>query len=362
MQNLEYPCPHCGQPIPPKTIICPFCQTVVMDGQQSDAWTPPPVSRAGTGPLAKKRRTFLICGFVAANLAAAALIGLGFWLEHLNGETAGVLISSDFLLVPLVMGLLAAFFWKDLALTTTEYFVYSLINSAGGLACAAVFMGEGIICLVIVSPLLLGFVFVGALLGRWLFQRRNSRLNLSLIPLALAILVADVHTPHHYENAVSDRVVIHAPPAQVWAHLAAVPPITEKPDFWLFQMGLPYPVQSTVSGIGVGARRRCLFSHNRVFEEKITEWSPGRKLTFEITQQPRDPEILGHARVERGQFVLEDNHDGSTTLTGTSWYELSVYPAWYYDLWASRIARAVHLRVMGHIKTLCEHEKWEHEK
>jgi hypothetical protein len=39
-----------------------------------------------------------------------------------------------------------------------------------------------------------------------------------------------------------------------------------------------------------------------------------------------------------------------------------VYPAWYYDLWASRIARAVHLRVMGHIKTLCEHEKWEHEK
>jgi len=356
MENT-HPCPHCGQPVTAGTIICPYCQSSVvmsMAGEPDPQWTPPAVDSQGVALSAKRRRALVAWGLLAANVAAAGIIGLGFWLNGLNGTMGGVLISSDFLLVPVVMGLVAAFFWKALALTTTEYFLYSLLNSALGLVTAGVFMREGVICLVIVSPLLLCFVFLGALGGRWLFQYSNNRLNLSLVPLALAFLLLDALSPHHYRNAVSDRVLIHAPPSQVWTHLAAVPPITEKPDFWLFRMGLPYPVQSTVAGSGVGASRRCVFSQGRVFEERIVDWQPGHKLTFDITRQPRDPEILGHARVRRGQFVLQDNGDGTTTLTGTSWYELYVYPSWYYDLWAGSIARQVHIRVMDHIKAVCE--------
>jgi hypothetical protein len=51
---------------------------------------------------------------------------------------------------------------------------------------------------------------------------------------------------------------------------------------------------------------------------------------------------------------LRDNHDGTTTLIGTSWYRLKVYPALYYDLWARSMCRDVHLRVMKHIKELAE--------
>lgn len=353
MENT-HPCPHCGQLITAGTIICPYCQSSVVTSQEGQRWTPPVVDSRGVGPQVKRRRALIAWGLLAANMVAAGLIEMGIWLNSINGTAGSVLISSDFLLVPLVMGLITAFFWKEFALTTTEYFLYSLLNSVLGLVVAGIFMHEGVICLVIVSPLLLCFIFLGALLGRWLFQYSNNRLNLSLVPLALAFLTFDVFSPHHYQNAVSDRVVIHAPPAQVWTHLAAVPVISEKPDFWLFQMGLPYPVQSVVSGQGVGASRRCVFSRGRVFEERIVEWQPGKRLTFDITRQPRDPEILGHARVRRGQFVLRDNGDGTTTLTGTSWYELYVYPSWYYDLWARSIARQVHVRVMDHIKAVCE--------
>lgn len=353
MENT-HPCPHCGQPITAGALICPYCQSSVIASMEAQVWTPPAVDSRGIGPQTKRQSGLIAGGLLAASAAAAGLIGLGFWLNSLSGTAANMLMTSDFVLVPFVMGLITAFFWKGLALTTTEYFLYSLLNSALGLLVASVFMHEGVICLVIVSPLLLGFIFVGALIGRWLFQFSNNRLNLSLLPLALAFLAFDALSPHHYENAVSDRVVIHAPPAQVWTHLAAVPIIEEKPDFWLFKMGLPYPIQSTVSGQGVGASRRCVFSRNRVFEERIVEWQPGQRLTFDITRQPRDPEILGHARVERGQFVLHDNGNGTTTLTGTSWYELYVYPSWYYDLWARGIARQVHIRVMDHIKTVCE--------
>ena len=357
MEAPTYPCPQCGRRVSPETIICPYCQSSIVIAAGYEPTPLGPFVPVPTGQAQPRRPPFAIMGgLLAATLAATGLIGLGFWLNQVNGEAAGVLISSDFLLVPLVMGLLCAFFWRNLSLTTVEYFLYALVNSALGLAVAAVFMHEGVICLVIVSPLLLSFVFVGSLLGRWLFSLRNNRLNLSLVPLALAVLAWDALTPHHYENSVSDTLVIHAPPAQVWAHLAAVPPIPDRPDYWLFRMGLPYPTQATVMGGGVGARRRCVFSHNDVFEECITEWQPKHRLTFDVTSQPRDPEILGHARVLRGQFLLHDNGDGTTTLTGTSWYELYVYPSWYYDIWARSIARQVHVRVMRHIKALSEQE------
>jgi len=352
MENT-HPCSHYGQPITAGTIICPFCQSSVVEPLERAGWTPPAANGQAAGPAPKRRAALIAWGLLAANAMAAGLIGLGFWLNQVNAESGSILISSDFILVPLVMGLVTAFVWRGLGLTGVEAFLYSLLNSGLGLVTAGVFMHEGVICLVIVSPLLLCFVFLGALGERWLFGARR-RLNLSLVPLALAVLLFDAFSPHHYESFVSDQVVIRAPPAQVWTHLAAVPPIAEKPDFWLFKMGLPYPVRSTVSGRGVGASRRCVFSQGRVFEERIVEWQPGRRLTFDVTRQPRDPEILGHARVKRGQFVLQDNGDGTTTLTGTSWYELYVYPSWYYDLWAGSIARQVHFRVMDHIKADCE--------
>lgn len=359
--EFERTCPHCGQTIPADTILCPYCKTVAI--APVPEWKPPTVDKSAVSPDTKKRRAFILWGLLAANVSAAGLIGLSLLLSNFGRPNpagypdgiGSVLISSDFVLVPVVMGLVAAFFWKDLRLTKMERFLYTLANTGFGLISGGVFMGEGVICLLIVSPLLLGFVSLGELGGHWLFQRSSNRLNISLIPLAVGLMIGDVLSPHFYANAVTDAVVIHAPPSQVWKHLAAVPLIPEKPHYWLFQMGLPYPTNATVSGQGVGATRLCVFSRNCVFQEKIVAWEPNQRLTFDVTAQPHDPEILGHARVKRGQFILRDNHDGTTTLVGTSWYELYVFPAWYYDLWASSIARQVHLRVMYHIKDLSEH-------
>jgi hypothetical protein len=53
---------------------------------------------------------------------------------------------------------------------------------------------------------------------------------------------------------------------------------------------------------------------------------------------------------------LQDNHDGTTTLIGSSWYTLHVRPRWYFDLWTRDMSRAIHLRVMNHIRRLAERE------
>jgi hypothetical protein len=82
-----------------------------------------------------------------------------------------------------------------------------------------------------------------------------------------------------------------------------------------------------------------------------------RLLTFQIVEQPHDPELLGHLTLHRGQFQLMDNNDGTTTLIGRSWYTLHMRPLWYFDWWTRDVTSHVHLRVMEHIKTLAEGDR-----
>ncbi len=117
---------------------------------------------------------------------------------------------------------------------------------------------------------------------------------------------------------------------------------------------MPSPVQSTVDGYEAGAGRKCIFSNGYVFDEKMIVYKPNEELTFDILSQPHDPEIMGHIDILRGQFILKDNGNGTTTVIGNSWYKLYVFPGWYFNLWSESITRNVHLRVMEHIKILSE--------
>jgi hypothetical protein len=153
---------------------------------------------------------------------------------------------------------------------------------------------------------------------------------------------------------VSDRIVINASPEKIWPHVVSFEKIKQQNEFWLFRIGMPSPMQTTVTGNYKGAGRKCIFSNGYVFDERISIYEPTRNLTFDITHQPRDPEIMGHIDIVRGQFLLKDNGNGTTTLIGNSWYKLYVFPTLYYDIWAESVTRNVHLRVMQHIKALSE--------
>ncbi|MBW4890462.1 hypothetical protein KXQ82_12070 [Mucilaginibacter sp. HMF5004] len=252
------------------------------------------------------------------------------------------------------MGMISAWFWKELELQSRRSLWYSVQNCFYAIVLSAVFLGEGVICLIIVSPLIFCFVIVGKGIGDAIFKKDNITLNVSVFGLLAPIFIADSLSKHQYENMVSDSIVINAPPAKVWKNVVAFKPIKQKPNFWLFQIGMPSPMATTVTGYYKGAGRKCIFSNGYVFGEKIVSFDPGKDLTFDIIDQPRDPEIMGHIDIERGQFLLKDNGNGTTTVTGNSWYKLYVFPVWYYDIWAQSITRNVHLRVMEHIKELSE--------
>ncbi|WP_431292218.1 hypothetical protein [Pedobacter sp. P26] len=215
-------------------------------------------------------------------------------------------------------------------------------------------MGEGTICLIIVSPLIFAFVITGAFIGKTMFRKNNQTLNVSIVSILLVIFTVDSISDHHYRNMVSDEMIVKAAPEKIWKNVVAFEKIKQADTYWLFKAGMPSPMQTTVTAYKKGAGRKCIFSNGYVFDEKIVTFDVNKDLTFDIVGQPKDPEIMGHIDIERGQFLLKDNDDGTTTLVGNSWYSLKVFPIWYYDLWAESITRNVHLRVMHHIKELSE--------
>src|ERR1043166_1363119 len=298
----------------------------------------------------------MLLGLLVANAAGGALLFAVVWfVGAFRGRDVTALVAwPSFFLIPFLVGMIAAWLWRRLNRTLGWSCLDALWTSLVGLAAAAIVLREGVVCLVIVSPALYVFILCGILLGRVWFRPDYSKLSLTIFPLVALLTLAETAYHSERQDVVTDRVVIKAPPAKVWPHVLAFPEIPDSPDYWIFRLGLPYPTTTTNGGDFVGADRQCAFSNGIVIKERVAEFVPNEKLTFDVAEQPTDPEAYGQITLHRGQFVLQDNHDGTTTLIGSSWYTLHVRPRWYFDLWTRDMTRAVHLRVMNHIRRLAE--------
>lgn len=293
---------------------------------------------------------------VANLVGGVLLIGvttLGSFSKTRFDET---LIYPSFILLPLIVGLVAAWSWRRLNRTLAITFLDALWVSLMGVAAAAIALREGVVCLVIAFPALYTLILTGLLIGRIWFRWNYTRLQLTIVPLLALLTVTDAFISSDQRVMVTDEIVIQATPEKVWPHVLAFPEIPDSPDYWIFRLGLPYPTQTTNGGNFVGADRQCKFSNGIVIKERVAEFVPREKLTFDIVEQPTHPEAYGHITLHRGQFVLRDNGNGTTTLIGSSWYTLHVHPSWYFDLWTRDMTRAVHLRVMNHVRRLAEKE------
>ena len=273
-----------------------------------------------------------------------------------NSQAEAILYPS-FLLLPFIMGLVAGWFYRRLNRGLGITFLDALWVSLLGVAAAAVVLREGVVCLLIAFPVLYLFILTGLLIGRIWFRSNFTRLQVSIFPLLLLLTLANTFSTSSERGMVTDGILIHASPDLVWPHVLAFPEIPEPPNYWIFRIGLPYPTQTTNGGNFVGADRRCMFSDGIVIKERVAEFVPHEKLRFDIIEQPTHPEAYGHITLHQGEFILRDNKDGTTTLFGSSWYTLHVRPLWYFDLWMRDMTRAVHLRVMNHVRRLAEERK-----
>jgi hypothetical protein len=312
----------------------------------------------------------IILGLVAANVVGVAFcvafvllfqfpdrVGLPSRAQQWFYGFAIMAIWPSLVLIPMAMGTAAAYFWRGISFSLWEYLLWWIVTSLISPFGAYFVFKEGAVCLLIGFPILFVCGFAGVLLGRLLFKAKTARINLSVLPLLLIATLAEGKMRQDQRHVVEDRILIKAPAAEVWNYVVSFPSIDTAPNYWLNAVGLPGPLATTCQGAFVGAARECIFSDGLVFKERVSEITPMRLLTFEIVEQPRDPELLGHLTLHRGQFQLIENNDGTTTLIGRSWYTLHMRPLWYFDWWTRDVTSHVHLRVMEHIKTLSERKR-----
>jgi len=263
---------------------------------------------------------------------------------------------SLLLVLPLVQGMLSGIIAGSYKVGFKKYAAINISILAIDFITAFILFHEGYICLIMASPFYIIIISIGLAIGHILSRYKSPIiLHSSLIPLVLLAVAYDTqYMAPNFADAISDTVTINASPQQVWHYIVQYPENKTQPEYWLWQIGLPAPIQSTATGAFVGSQRQCRFTHDVQFDEQITEYVPNKVLTFKITAQPKDPEILGHFSLDKGQLYLEANPDGTTTVIATSWYRLFVRPAAYFDWWATNIVRNVHFRVLNHIKALAE--------
>src|SRR6266404_9913571 len=155
-----------------------------------------------TPPPLPPRNVFgtLMLGILVANAIGGTLLFAVTWFAsaYRDRDVSALVVWPNFFLIPFLVGLVAAWFWRrlnrSLAISFLDAFWILLVS----LAAAAIVLREGVVCLVIVCPLVYVFLWTGILVGRLWFRPNYSKLQLTIFPLLALVTLAEsrYHTQH----------------------------------------------------------------------------------------------------------------------------------------------------------------------
>lgn len=228
---------------------------------------------------------------------------------------------------------------------------------------------EAIICVVMALPLLLPLVTVGAVLAfviartmgqQW--SQRSPMLLVALLPYLVSPIEARITAPDS-AHVVRNSVIVYAPPDVVWQQIIRVPAIkpVEQSFSPLHLLGLPRPIEATLSYEGVGAVRHAWFEHDLLFVETINEWKDRQSIGFSIQRDQGSvpPEPLGaiggpYFDMLDGRYEIQPIGDGRTILHLTSTHRLTTRFNWYAGLWTEPIMSELQRYILAIVKARAE--------
>src|SRR5207237_2484683 len=147
-------------------------------------------------------------------------------------------VWPSMVLVPLAMGIAAAYFLRSLSFSLWEYFLWWIVTSLISPFGAYFAFKEGAVCLLIGFSILFVCGFAGVLLGRLLFKSKTATINLSVLPVLLLATLAEGKIRQDQRHVVEDRILIKAPAAGVWNYFVCFRSIDTAPNYCVNAVGL----------------------------------------------------------------------------------------------------------------------------
>ncbi|HKR02651.1 MAG TPA: hypothetical protein VJT09_18375 [Pyrinomonadaceae bacterium] len=267
---------------------------------------------------------------VVIGMLTGVAFGLGGFL-FLRDEK-GAMGSVLFLMLPIAAGF-------AVALVTSRPELVNACLIVATLLCFAILLiigAEGIVCVLMASPLIAGGLLLGAVCGRffkrYVLDKSGTPGTLKILALLLTPLfliganyLEEPHRRTPREETFVTTLTVDATPESVWEQIKRVDSISADKPF-LMKIGLPVPVSCVLEGEAVGGRRTCYFDSGYI-EERIVEWNPPVSMKLEIVAVT----LPGRHWLGFKGASYEIQRDGDKTrLIRRTTIISRLYPAWYW--------------------------------
>jgi hypothetical protein len=309
---------------------------------------------------------------ILASLAFGLIMRLIFGGHYVTYQwhLLEIMSFSFLVLVPYGIGYLTIWFQPEKYLASRSYCaLLPWVSVFALLTITILFTMEGWICWIMALPIFMFFSTIGGLIARRHrlkgFKRKTYVFITVLLPLFIAPIEHFVHSiPGTYKANTS--IIIQAPADSIWNNLTRVRyiPDTALKSSLTSLMGFPRPIKAELNYEGVGATRAAIFDKGLVFQEKVLEYQPLKKMVFSIHANPYDiPSttmdehvVVGgdYFDVLTGTYELEPLGQGRYRLHLYSQFVLKTDFNFYASWWARWIMQDIQNNILHVIRDRAE--------
>jgi len=277
-------------------------------------------------------------------------LGAFFTYRGHGGQGLGVTL---FILLPLINGIVAAWYVPTQRATLLAAGVPIVVCFV-----MLFFLGwEGLVCILLVTPIALLMSLLGALLGKWLRTwRAPPQQSLKCYALVSLFLITSNYAEtewflRQHTNDVVTEKLIAGRIEDVWANLVRIDHLGAPKPF-LMRIGLPIPLSCSLEGDGVGATRTCHFQAGDMVQ-RIEQWTPPNHFSISI-QNVTLPgrKWLGFLGA---QYTLQQI-DGQILVTRTTTVSSWLRPIWYWSIFEKLALDMEHEYLLESLKRNVEAE------
>ncbi len=320
-----------------------------------------------TPPPSSKLWHRLLAGFALALAIALSVYLLMSFSKAGNGAVASIWFLA---VLPAFLSALICYI-GDPRRTRGANFYWAVPAILVGLVdlASAIVLREGVVCLIMLSPIWLAGGWIGAFVLRAQRKRKfdPNVFRSTLLGLPLVLGVAESQVRFAPETITLTRqVVVHATPAEIWPYAVANAHIADTEGQWTFSqniVGLPRPRATVMHGSGVGAVRTAYWGDHISFDEDITQWQPGRRLGWSFAfpndslQAYTDKHISPDGpflKIDSGDYSLTPLGPDRTLLTLRTRYIAKTHVNAYAALWGEILLGDIESNVLAVVKHRAE--------
>ncbi len=301
---------------------------------------------------------------VVAVLAGAAYGILNYFIFRAFDE---LFLISFLVLVPLVVGVVAALLSpRDKPAKAYQNAALAIFLIA---LCTTLWQYESLFCWIILAPIALSAALVGSFIVT-VFRKRSSQqsnllFSLMLLPVLALPIESNLPSESIYQTT-HNSILIEASAETVWQAIKSVPIIQEHEytPSWTQRLGLPRPLDASLSHEGVGGIRTANFSNGLSFLEEVSDWQPNKTLAFSIEAQGNSserkafalgPDIGGDfVDVTSGRYHIEVLDDTKLLLHLVSTQRLTSTMNSYAGFWVNAVMSDLQSSILQVIKKRSE--------